>query len=357
MTRAPWTAPGATQHLRAAVHVDGDIDIPARILTSPLGPILLRALELNPEDRYPDAAQLRKAVAAIDPADVPSFTQDPLTSSFSGTPTPHTVQVNTLRSDPGIAALDLPLARPSSPQLVGYDPDPDPEQLPRELLDERPSHLPKLLAAAMGILVGLLAITAALLLAPSNTEEAPTTPAQAMLKAPTTHQPTPQAAIRDVQVITQPRGAQVSAQRDGRWVELGESPVKLTFAPDQRTRTILVKLNGYSEARRDVSADEGQVSVKLNPNSTRIAIQTDPPGALLFVAEHGRYKPLHAPEVVFSPDATRSVTVRAVKPGYAPQLKSVAPTDASPVTFNLVRAAPRATEPARASNPNIPPPP
>ncbi|MEO1269670.1 MAG: serine/threonine-protein kinase, partial [Myxococcota bacterium] len=41
--------------MRIAAHMDGDLPIPDRLLGSPLGPVIMDALALNPNDRFPDA--------------------------------------------------------------------------------------------------------------------------------------------------------------------------------------------------------------------------------------------------------------------------------------------------------------
>ncbi len=57
-------------------HSTGDLLIPSALLDSPLGPILARALALDPKDRHPTALALRKALEAIDPASIPRLAPD-----------------------------------------------------------------------------------------------------------------------------------------------------------------------------------------------------------------------------------------------------------------------------------------
>ncbi|AWV88465.1 serine/threonine protein kinase [Bradymonas sediminis] len=54
----------------AVKHVTREIDIPVELLDGVLGPILRRALEYEPEDRYATAAQFGDALSEIDPAQV-----------------------------------------------------------------------------------------------------------------------------------------------------------------------------------------------------------------------------------------------------------------------------------------------
>src|SRR5690554_5442717 len=52
----------------AVKHVTREIDIPVELLDGVLGPIVRRALEYEPEDRYATAAQFGDALSEIDPA-------------------------------------------------------------------------------------------------------------------------------------------------------------------------------------------------------------------------------------------------------------------------------------------------
>ena len=47
-------------------HVRGDLAVPSVLRDGPLGPVLARALALDPRDRFADAAQMRDALAALD---------------------------------------------------------------------------------------------------------------------------------------------------------------------------------------------------------------------------------------------------------------------------------------------------
>ena len=53
------------------IHTFGLLEIPDYLLKSPLGPVLRRALEAEPELRYPNAHEFAEALAAIDPLSVP----------------------------------------------------------------------------------------------------------------------------------------------------------------------------------------------------------------------------------------------------------------------------------------------
>jgi serine/threonine protein kinase len=57
-------------------HIQGDFEIPDPILQSPLGPLILRAIDRNPRDRFPDAAAFRRALEKVNPAQIPTFAAD-----------------------------------------------------------------------------------------------------------------------------------------------------------------------------------------------------------------------------------------------------------------------------------------
>lgn len=54
------------------IHGDGRLELPDYLLKSPLGPVLLKGLALEPKDRYRDAGALADAIQSIDPATIPS---------------------------------------------------------------------------------------------------------------------------------------------------------------------------------------------------------------------------------------------------------------------------------------------
>lgn len=55
----------------ALMHVSRELSIPTELLTSPLGPVLDKALALAPEDRYADASLFAEALAALDLTAIP----------------------------------------------------------------------------------------------------------------------------------------------------------------------------------------------------------------------------------------------------------------------------------------------
>ncbi len=64
-------------------HSRGDLDIPAELRSSPLGPVLQRALALDPADRFPDAAALLDALNALDPSSLPDLSRRARGASLS----------------------------------------------------------------------------------------------------------------------------------------------------------------------------------------------------------------------------------------------------------------------------------
>ncbi|OIP44746.1 MAG: hypothetical protein AUK47_00425 [Deltaproteobacteria bacterium CG2_30_63_29] len=59
-------------------HCKGNLNIPEKILTGPLGPVLERALAINYEKRYQDAGEFREALLAIDPESIAPLTPEDL---------------------------------------------------------------------------------------------------------------------------------------------------------------------------------------------------------------------------------------------------------------------------------------
>lgn len=56
-------------------HVTGDLVVPEMVIRSPLGRVLMRALALNPEDRYPTGTAFADALAEVDVYSVPTFSK------------------------------------------------------------------------------------------------------------------------------------------------------------------------------------------------------------------------------------------------------------------------------------------
>lgn len=61
---------GSNPFACADIHARGALDLPVDLLESPLGPVLRRALAVDPAERYPHARDFAKALQAIDPATV-----------------------------------------------------------------------------------------------------------------------------------------------------------------------------------------------------------------------------------------------------------------------------------------------
>ena len=94
----------------------GALKIPAPLADSPLGPILSRALLIEPEHRYPDAEALLDALDALDPDDIPPFSPDaPLRPLDAITPAPRpTTPARSVAGIPSESTLQLHRVGPSS---------------------------------------------------------------------------------------------------------------------------------------------------------------------------------------------------------------------------------------------------
>ncbi|MEO1270963.1 MAG: serine/threonine-protein kinase, partial [Myxococcota bacterium] len=68
------TGPNAIRVI--AQHCTGDLKLPWKLLQDPLGPIFKRALALDPEQRFPNAAALRDALATVDPERIEPMSDD-----------------------------------------------------------------------------------------------------------------------------------------------------------------------------------------------------------------------------------------------------------------------------------------
>ena len=91
-------------------HIHEQLDIPARLLDTPLGPILSRATALHPGERYSNAEALRKDLLTVDPTVIPLFTG----IDDDDAPPPATFDA------PSVATLSpmSDLKRPAPPQPV-----------------------------------------------------------------------------------------------------------------------------------------------------------------------------------------------------------------------------------------------
>lgn len=65
--------------MRAIIaHCTGELTLPWKLLQSPIGDILSKALAQDPQDRYENAGEFRDVLATIDPATIPNFTAQDL---------------------------------------------------------------------------------------------------------------------------------------------------------------------------------------------------------------------------------------------------------------------------------------
>jgi serine/threonine-protein kinase len=76
---------------------------------------------------------------------------------------------------------------------------------------------------------------------------------------PAQPQPEPPAVRVELPVITEPPGARVSVNGE----ERGETPMRLELAPDARSVTVTLALNGYETVTKKVSAQDSELRLEL----------------------------------------------------------------------------------------------
>ena len=69
-------------------HCQGRSDVHPRLASSPLGPVLQRALSVDHLHRYPSGAELRDALAGVDPSQVPNLAGISGAATYDGPPPP-----------------------------------------------------------------------------------------------------------------------------------------------------------------------------------------------------------------------------------------------------------------------------
>ncbi len=131
LTGTPVVADDAPWHC-AVIHSNGDLDIPASLQQSPLGPILDRALALDPADRFKDAADFAAALSKLSPKDHPP-TPTPPSHTAPHTqplrdPTPRLAKLGLLLAVAAIIALAITWklssnTTPTAPSTVTITPD------------------------------------------------------------------------------------------------------------------------------------------------------------------------------------------------------------------------------------------
>jgi serine/threonine-protein kinase len=255
----------------------GILDLPAPLMQCALGPVLARALALDPAERFPNAAAFQAALEGVEPRAVPDLRRlagDPGAWPASG----------------GTAAL--PLDGRGSAELLPHDawavgdvwdsgawpaaqePPPDPTRglaLPPQRAERAPSGAGLWLAlgAAALLALGLVGLgvlwasweddapkvsrvynPARTLLDPPREEPAPAlTPPKPRVEPPA---PTPEVAAVDVELEVQPPDASVW---EGERL-LGKGRVILRFPASQRaSRRVRVTANGHLPRELEVSPE------------------------------------------------------------------------------------------------------
>jgi len=116
-------------------HCQGDLKIPDALMTGALGDVLRRALDVNPDDRYPDAGEFRDALARIDAREVSRNWASPDRVELAAAEPSAAISQNSQelsiapggrapRSDPELALADLSIAVSLPPASSTHLPEP-----------------------------------------------------------------------------------------------------------------------------------------------------------------------------------------------------------------------------------------
>lgn len=208
-----------TPYMFLLAHAKGELNLPDALREGPLGEVMLKALHLNPQQRFPDAAAFRDALRGVDLAHLPALPVEYR---------PFAVAASTFSStDLSIAAeLSMEGLRSSSIKL----PAPEPQAEPLPPAPQPSLRWPLVMAAALALL-GVGALIVALALGSSSEAPAP----QAQAQAPTAPSPPPATAppaeAISFVLSTDPPGLEVLDADSS--VSLGRTPIRLEAAPGQ----------------------------------------------------------------------------------------------------------------------------
>ena len=272
-------------------HSRGDLHVDPSLTRTPLGPILARALALDPAQRYPDAAAFAAALRRVDPDDVnplldpddvplPRLIEDPSLPPMPVPPEvaplpelelslalPTALPLDSSPSlDKGALQRPLPLASqpetPARPLHAPTAPDfptlPTANALPTEARRRPPTppapraEQPQARSSSIAPIVGLVAlavlILAALYAAMINLREEPPAPTQ-------------DAAFVDprvaIELVTNPPGATIIEAGK----ILGDTPKALLVEPDGDGRRVSLHHEGYFPTKIVVSPDDAPSKV------------------------------------------------------------------------------------------------
>jgi serine/threonine protein kinase len=276
-----------SEHAIACVmtHSHGELPLPLALLESPLGEVIARALEHDPERRYANALEMAEALARMDPAQIPRAAPGPLRSlrEISG----NLRGLSAPNHPPDTQGVPLPSPRPAPP--TPPTPAPLPAPAPPWERAEGPRHDggvgPLLLVG--GAVVALLVISALSIGALAWLNQAPAAPAPSPAPAPTLVEDAPPsapapapppkpapapapveatpapalAASIQVEVVALPEDAQIM---DGE-LELGRGAAALRFAsPTAPPYQLTVRARGHLARALTVGPQQGpRVEVRL----------------------------------------------------------------------------------------------
>src|SRR6185437_11888923 len=142
-------------------------------------------------------------------------------------------------------------------------------------------------------------------------------------------------ALVSVNVVTDPAGAEVYLDDVYRGATGLNGILVLEKVTPSQPHTLRARKDGYLQQSTPVTANIGQISIKLVPDSMPLKLITDPPEAEVYLDEV--YKGTSTPDgtlIVEQVNPNQSHTVRAKKEGYRQQSAPLAP-GSSQITIKL----------------------
>lgn len=309
---------GETPWKCTLMHVSRELSVPLDLMKSPLGPVIERALALDPSDRFADGLEFAEALSAVDPQEVPHLEDD--------------------------AEL----------QILGASPDDEiqtPKEDTRKLIEEAQT------ARAEASLSDVMIASAA-------GEEEVTTPSMAA-RAPGSSE----ALSRTEQLLAEMRGGRAPIVVVAVTVAIAAVVGLVAFFPgdesddeavDQARAEVGTELDSeesspIEEQTGHLDEDEESADTELEGEVRVIAIEVEPADALIDVdgLELGR----GAAKITFEDGETGARELLVTHEGFEPFRSEIGPDVESPIQVELQRREPAGstTSPSAApSTPSVP---
>jgi len=166
----------------ALMHVSRELSVPVQLLSSPLGPVLEKALALKPEDRYPTATEFADALELVDVTQVPTLSIG-AESRFLQTPSSE-VLAPAMNTQELLGEQDRPMrARVQTGMTRELGPG-DPKVPAPLVMKSSESEGSKKGLIFLGVVVGVILVAAALLFSVLNTDDTDAIAAEVDVDAP-----------------------------------------------------------------------------------------------------------------------------------------------------------------------------